>query len=51
MYTLLVSVLTVLILIFLPPTNQELTYWLVLVGIHFSIYKYDIYDGVSLTLP
>ena len=45
------AVLTVLILLLLIPTRQELIHWLILVGIRVSIYKSDVDDGISLDLP
>ena len=51
MFPFLVSVINILILILLLPTSQELIHWIILVGIRFSISKYDVDDGVSLDLP
>ena len=51
MFLLLVAVLTVLILILLLPTIQELIHWLMLVGIRVSVSKFDVDDGVSLAFP
>ena len=45
---LLVSVINVLVLLVLLPMSQELIHWLIIVGIHISIAKYDINDSVSL---
>ena len=51
MFPLIVAVLTVLTLLFLFPTSQELIHWLVLVRIRVSISKSDVDDGVSLAFP
>ena len=45
------EVLTVIILIYLLPTKQELIHWLVLVGIIISISKSGVDDGVSMDFP
>ena len=47
----LLAVPAVIILVLLLPTSQELIHWIILVGIRFSISKYDVDDGVSLDLP
>ena len=47
----LVAVITVLILILLLPTTQELVHWPIPVGIHISMSEFDIHDGVSLVFP
>ena len=47
----LAAVLTVLVLILLPPTSHELIHWLILVGMPIGIYKYDVVDGISMDLP
>ena len=44
----LAVVLTMLVLLFLITTIHELIRWLVLVGIHISIKKYDANYGISL---
>ena len=51
MFPFLVEVITRLILILLLPPIQELIHWLILAGIHGSIAKSDVNDGVSLDLP
>ena len=51
MIPLLISVLTVLILVLLLPTRQEIIHWFVLVGVCIQVSKSDIDYGVSLDLP
>ena len=43
--------LTVLILILLLPTIQEIIHWIIPVGICISIFKYDVKNGVSMDSP
>ena len=51
MLPLIVKVLNVLVLSpLLPPINKA-DHWLLLVGGTFGISKYDVNDGVSLTVP
>ena len=45
------AVVTIIIIILLIPIIQELIRWIILVGIHISIFKLDVDDGVSLALP
>ena len=45
------AVFTIIILLFLLPTTQELIHWLILVGIRVSITKYDVDYGVSIDFP
>ena len=45
------AVVTIIIIILLIPIIQELIHWIILVGIHISIFKLDVDDGVSLALP
>ena len=42
--------LTILILILLLLTSQGIILWLVLVGIRFSVSKFDINYGISMPL-
>ena len=51
MFLFIVAVLTVLILIFLLPTNQDLIHTYVLVGVRVSVSKSDGDDVVSLDFP
>ena len=51
MFLLLVAVITVIILLLILPTSQDLIYWLMLVGICVSKSKFDFDDGVSLAFP
>ena len=50
-FPLIVEVLTMLILILLLSTSQEITHRLILLGIHISIYKSDVNYGISLIFP
>ena len=45
------DMLTMFIFIFLLQTSQEPIHWLLPVGVHFRVSKYDIDYGVSLDLP
>ena len=47
MFLLLMEVLTVLIVIFLLPTTQELIHWFVLVGVRVQVFKYDVGYSIS----
>ena len=49
-FLLLIEILTVLILIFLFPTSQELIHRFVLVGVRASVYKSDVDNGISMDL-
>ena len=48
---LLVSVLTVVVLIFLLPDGQELIHWIILVSICITISKSDVNYGIILDFP
>ena len=51
MFPCIVSVLTVLILIYFPLPSQERWYWLKHVGVLVSIAAFDVDDGVSIFIP
>ena len=51
MFTLIVSVLTMLILIDFIPYIQERCHWIKYVGVHVSVTKFDVNDGISMSIP
>ena len=51
MFPFIVSVLTVLILIYFPLPIQERWYWLKYVGFIVSISAFDVDDSVSVFIP
>ena len=50
MSPLLLALLTMLIIIFLLTTSQDIIHWLIRVGIRVRMSKYNIDDGVSMDL-
>ena len=50
MFLLVVTVLTVLVIIGPFPPGQESYHWLVHVHLHVIVTKFDVNDGVGLTI-
>ena len=51
MFPLIVTVIIVLIFSDKLPPSQEIHHWIVLVGIRIIVAKFDINDGVILSIP
>ena len=51
MFPFLLAVLTILILILILPTSQDVIHWLKPVGIHTIVVDFDVNHGVSLLFP
>ena len=50
-FPLVVTVITMLVFLDIFPPVQERCRWFVLVRIHVSITKFELNDGVNLTIP
>ena len=50
MFPLVVTVLIVIVIFDRLPSDQECCHWIVLVRIHVRITKFDVNDGVDLTI-
>ena len=48
---LIISVLTVLVLLDFSPPIHDLRHWLIFLGTHVSVAKFDANYGVSLSIP
>ena len=51
MFLLIVAVITVLMLLDFLPLIQERCHWIKSVGVRVSVAKFDVYDGVILSVP
>ena len=51
MFLLVVAVLMVLVLFDSLEPGQERCHWFILLGIRVSVTKFDVSDGVGLTIP
>ena len=51
MFPLVVTVLIVLVFLVSFPLSQDRCHWLIIVGICISVTKFDVNDGLNLSIP